>query len=144
MDVEGLLNTKGTHVATVRSDVTVETAVAQLKSEGVGALIVSDDGASIVGILSERDVVRAMATHGRELLDMKVSELMTTTVKTCTRGSAIQDVMALMTTSRIRHLPVVEDGRICGIISIGDVVKNRLEELEAETSTLRDFIVGRS
>ena len=144
MDVDALLSTKGSHVATVRPDITVEAAVGTLRDEGVGALVVSQDGATIAGILSERDVVRGLAERGRALLDMKVSDLMTATVKTCERDANIQDIMSLMTTSRFRHLPVVEDGRLCGIISIGDVVKNRLEELEAETNTLRDFIVGRS
>jgi CBS domain-containing protein len=144
MDVRALLSAKGDRVAKVRSDLTIEAVVNRLKEEGVGALVVSDDGESIVGIISERDVVRGLARHGRDLVVMKVAELMTAKVKTCSPDAKIQDVMSMMTTSRFRHLPVVEDGRLCGIISIGDVVKNRLEELEDETSTLRDFIVGRS
>ena len=144
MDVDTLLSGKGDRVATARPDSTVAEAVTQLREEGVGALVVSADGDTIAGIISERDVVRGLAEHGQALLSMKVSDLMTASVKTCERDANIQDIMSLMTQSRFRHLPVVEGGKLCGIISIGDVVKNRLEELEAETNTLRDFIVGRS
>lgn len=144
MDVNALLKGKGANVATIRPSATIEDATARLKEEGVGALVVSQDGERIEGILSERDVVRGLAGTGAPLLTMSVSELMTKPVKTCSRDDNIRDVMSQMTMSRIRHLPVVEDGKLCGIISIGDVVKNRLEELETETNVLRDFIVGRS
>ncbi len=144
MKVKTMLSTKGSKVVTARSDTTVETAVRMLKLEGIGALVVSDDGSKILGILSERDVVRALVDHGGDLLTMPVSKLMTRTVKTCTPDANIQEVMSEMTRSRIRHLPVVEGGKLRGIISIGDVVKNRLEELETETTVLRDYIVGRT
>ena len=144
MDVNALLKGKGASVATIRPSATIEDATTRLKEEGVGALVVSQDGERIDGILSERDVVRGLASHGSPLLAMNVSDLMTTPVKTCSTGDNIRDVMSQMTMSRIRHLPVVEDDKLCGIISIGDVVKNRLEELETETNVLRDFIVGRS
>ena len=144
MKVEAMLAEKGTRVATVRPDATAATVVSLLKLEGIGALVVSDDGKSIQGIISERDIVRGLAEHGAPLLDMSVSELMTSSVKTCRQDANVTDVMIEMTRSRIRHLPVVEDGELCGLISIGDVVKNRLEELETETHVLRDFIVGRS
>ena len=144
MDVNALLKGKGANVATIRPSATIEDATTRLKEEGVGALVVSQDGARIEGILSERDVVRGLASHGEALLSMNVSELMTKPVKTCSRDDNIRDVMSQMTMSRIRHLPVVEGDALCGIISIGDVVKNRLEELETETNVLRDFIVGRS
>ena len=144
MDVNALLQGKGSQVATIQPGASIEDATVRLKEEGVGALVVSHDGKQIDGILSERDIVRGLAGHGQGLMTMQVSELMTTPVKTCAVGDNIRDVMSQMTTSRIRHLPVVDDAKLCGIISIGDVVKNRLEELEAETSVLRDFIVGRS
>ena len=144
MKVEAMLAQKGTKVATTRPDATVATAIRMLKLEGIGALVVSGDGTEVSGIISERDVVRGLVTHGEDLLQMHVSELMTSTVKTCGPDANIKDVMLEMTRSRIRHLPVVEDGKLAGIISIGDVVKNRLEELETETSVLRDYIVGRS
>ncbi|MGF1609088.1 MAG: CBS domain-containing protein [Kiloniellales bacterium] len=131
-------------MATVRPDATIATVVRLLKLEGIGALVVSTDGSKVQGIISERDVVRGLAEHGAALLEMPVSSLMTRVVKTCRLDAPITDVMAEMTRSRFRHLPVVEDGQLRGIVSIGDVVKNRLEELETETHVLRDFIVGRS
>jgi CBS domain-containing protein len=144
MKVRMMLSTKGGKVVTARSDTTVETAIRMLKLEGIGALVVSDDGGKILGILSERDVVRALVEHGGDLMTMPVSKLMTRAVKTCAPDANIQEVMSEMTRSRIRHLPVVENGKLCGIISIGDVVKNRLEELETETTVLRDYIGGRT
>jgi len=144
MKVKMMLSTKGNKVVTARSDTTVETAIRMLKLEGIGALVVSDDGSKILGILSERDVVRALVDHGGHLLAMPVSKLMTRTVKTCSPDANIHELMSEMTHSRIRHLPVVEGGKLYGIISIGDVVKNRLEELEMETTVLRDYIVGRT
>ncbi len=143
MKVETMLAAKGDKVVTARPDATVATIIRMLKLEGIGALVVSADGEKILGIISERDVVRALVDHGGEVLKMRVDELMTHSVKTCTPDANIKDVMAEMTRSRVRHLPVVRDGKLCGIISIGDVVKNRLEELETETSVLRDYIVGR-
>ncbi len=143
MKVDTMLAAKGDKVVTARPDATVATIIRMLKLEGIGALVVSEDGEKILGIISERDVVRALVGHGGEVLKMRVDELMTHSVKTCTPDANIKDVMAEMTRSRVRHLPVVRDGKLCGIISIGDVVKNRLEELETETSVLRDYIVGR-
>ncbi len=143
MKVEAMLAAKGDKVVTARPDATVATVIRMLKLEGIGALVVSEDGEKILGIISERDVVRALVDHGGEVLKVRVAELMTHSVKTCTPDANIKDVMAEMTRSRVRHLPVERDGKLCGIISIGDVVKNRLEELETETSVLRDYIVGR-
>jgi CBS domain-containing protein len=142
MKVKAMLSAKESNVVTARPDATVATAINLLKEKRIGALVVSDDGAGIQGILSERDVVRALVDHGADLLNMPVSELMTRAVKTCTLDANIHDVMSEMTHSRIRHLPVLDDGKLCGVISIGDVVKNRLEELEAETTILREYIGG--
>ncbi len=144
MMVRDLLTTKGDKVATTSSDATIETVLHRLKLEGVGALVVSDDGRSAAGIISERDIVRGLPEHGAALLQMKVSELMTTDVKTCAPEAGVEEIMGEMTRSRIRHLPVMSEGRLVGIVSIGDVVKNRLEELETETHVLRDYIVGRA
>ena len=144
MKVRDMLGQKGDKVATVQPDATIDTALHKLKLEGVGALVVSKDDQTVTGIISERDIVRALPDHGAALLTMKVSELMTQSVKTCTPDDKIQDIMSEMTRSRFRHIPVVSDGKLCGIVSIGDVVKNRLEELETETHVLRDYIVGRS
>ncbi len=142
MKVKAMLSTKESKVVTARPDTTVATAITLLKQERIGALVVSDDGDHVQGILSERDVVRALVDHGGDLLNKPVSDLMTRAVKTCTLDANIQDVMSEMTHSRIRHLPVLDDGKLCGMISIGDVVKNRLDELEAETTVLREYISG--
>ncbi|MDH3594592.1 MAG: CBS domain-containing protein [Rhodospirillales bacterium] len=144
MKVLDMLSKKGNEVATIRPDATINTAVRRLKLEGIGALVVSADDSGIDGIISERDIVRGLPEHGADLLSMKVSELMTSSVKTCSPDDKIQDIMSEMTRRRFRHMPVISDGKLCGIISIGDVVKNRLEELQTETHVLRDYIVGRS
>jgi CBS domain-containing protein len=145
MKVQALLNAKsgGAEVATIRSDITINAAIVVLREKGIGALVVCDDGRKIAGIFSERDVVRGLAEQGAALLDKPVATLMTSNVKTVDPDAKIDDVMSEMTRSRIRHLPVIKDGLLCGLVSIGDVVKHRLEELESETSVLRDFIVGR-
>ena len=144
MKVRTMLTQKGDRVLTIRTDATIAAAIEILTTEKIGALVASDDGSAVQGILSERDVVRGLKQHGAALLSMQVAEFMTTPVKTCELADDIQDIMAQMTRSRIRHLPVVEDGKLCGMISIGDVVKNRLEELEAEASALRDYVSGRA
>ena len=144
MKVHAMLSAKGHEVATTRPETVISTVIRKLKLEGVGALVVSEDGDHVVGIISERDVVRGLAEHGAELLDMRVADLMTKNVKTCSPEDDLKHVMTEMTRSRIRHLPVTEDGRMCGIVSIGDVVKTRLDELETETNVLRDYIVGRT
>ncbi|MDH3474312.1 MAG: CBS domain-containing protein [Rhodospirillales bacterium] len=144
MKVRDMLAAKGDKVVTVKPEATIETVLHRLKLEGVGALVVSADDETLSGIISERDIVRGLPDHGAALLGMKVSEIMTREVKTCAPDVTVQDIMAEMTRSRFRHMPVVADGKLCGIISIGDVVKNRLEELETETHVLRDYIVGRA
>jgi CBS domain-containing protein len=144
MKVRNIIGDKGREVATIRSESTISTAANLLKLKGIGALVVSEDGSQVAGIISERDIVRGLVDHGHELLEMRVTELMTRTVKTCALDADVTEVMGEMTRSRVRHLPVLEKGALVGIISIGDVVKNRLGELETETNVLRDFIVGRS
>ena len=142
MNVEAILRAKGRSVATIEPGVTVAQAVRELKTRGIGAIVVSDDGRSVAGILSERDVVHALAEHGAALLAMRVDALMTKRVTTCTPEDSVGDLMALMTQRRFRHLPVVKDGALIGIVSIGDLVKNRIEEVEFEADSLRSFIVG--
>ena len=144
MKVQAMLAEKGDAVLTVRTDVVIAAAIETLTTEKIGALVVSDDGAAVLGILSERDIVRGLREHGTALLKMKVAELMTSPVKTCGLSDDIEGIMAQMTRSRIRHVPVVQDAALCGMISIGDVVKNRLEELEAEASALREYVAGRT
>ena len=144
MKVQDLLSTKGPDVATIEPDATIPEAVERLKQKRIGAMVVSRSGSDLAGIISERDVVRGLASHGDNLMTMRVSDFMTSDVKTCSPTDQITEVMAIMTNSRIRHLPVTVDGKLSGIVSIGDVVKHRLEELEAETTVLRDYIVGRA
>ena len=144
MKVRNIIGDKGREVATIRSESTISTAANLLKLKGIGALVVSEDGSQVAGIISERDIVRGLVDHGHDLLDMRVSELMTRTVKTCALDADVTEIMGEMTRSRVRHLPVLEKGALVGIVSIGDAVKIRLDELETETNVLRDYIVGRS
>ncbi len=142
MKVSDLLGSKGNAVATIRPEAKISTVVRRLKLEGIGAMVVSEDSVQVVGIISERDIVRGLVEDGAELLEKRVLDLMTSPVKTCTLDANIKEIMAVMTRSRIRHLPVVEDSRLVGIISIGDVVKNRLEEVELEADVLRDAYIA--
>ncbi len=144
MNVESILKAKGHSVETIRPDALVELATHRLASKGIGALVVSADGQRLEGVLSERDVVRGLVKHGPRLLEMPVSTVMTKGAPVCSPDSSIRDAMAEMTRTRHRHLPVVQDGVLRGLLSIGDVVKHRLEEMELEASVLRDaYIVGR-
>ena len=142
MNVETILRDKGRWVATIRPEATIAEAVKQLSVQNVGALVVSDDGDGIDGILSERDIVQALAEHGAELLNESVAAAMTRRVATCDPEDSVGDLMAEMTRRRIRHFPVVRDGRLVGIVSIGDLVKSRLDEIEYEARSLRSFIIG--
>ena len=142
MNVETILGTKGRAVATIRPEDTVGAAVEALVSRNIGALVASEDGEHVDGIISERDIVHALARHGAALLAQTVAEVMTRSVVTCDPTESVAELMAEMTNRRIRHLPVVRDGRLCGIVSIGDVVKNRLDEIEYEARSLRSFIAG--
>jgi len=142
MNVESILRGKGDRVAIVAPSATVAVAVATLKREGIGALVVSRDGNTVDGILSERDIVHGLADSGPALLEKRVDQLMTRRVFTCTPRDSVADLMGEMTRRRFRHMPVLRDGALAGIISIGDVVKARLDEMEYETSSLRSFIQG--
>jgi CBS domain-containing protein len=142
MNVETILRNKGSWVATISPDATIEEAVATLNRERIGALVVSKDGETVGGVLSERDIVIALAKEGGGLLARTVAEVMTSNVITCDPRDSVGELMAEMTNRRIRHLPVVKDGRLRGIVSIGDLVKNRLDEVEFEASSLRTFIAG--
>ena len=138
MKIADVLKGKGSSVVTTRPDSTIDTVIRRMRLERIGAVIISPDGKSIIGILSERDIVRALAEHGAALLAYKAQDLMTREVVTCSREDTLQSVMVKMTQRRIRHLPVVEQGRLAGIVSIGDAVKSRLEEVELEANVLRD------
>lgn len=140
MKISDVIHAKPTQdVVTISPDATVRELVALLHEHNVGALVVSDDGATVSGIVSERDVVRRL--HADEaVLDAAVRDIMTADVRTCAAGDALTDLMQTMTAHRIRHVPVVADGRLTGIISIGDVVKNRIGELEFERDQLDSYV----
>jgi CBS domain-containing protein len=140
--IEHILHRKGREVATVASDATVADAVALLHEWNVGALVVVAEGTPVAGILSERDVVRALAGAGDApaLLGWPVANLMTTEVTTCGLRSTVDELAKLMTDRRIRHVPVVDGDAVVGVVSIGDVVKSRLDELQEETDTLHDYL----
>ena len=142
MKVESVLKSKGRGVETIRPDETVEVAVHKLDSLGIGALVVSPDGERVTGIFSDRDVVTGLKKHGGKLLEMQVQDAQAHRVHSCGPSDSLGSVMEKMTRTRHRHLPVVDDGKLCGIISIGDVVKNRLEEMELETNVLRDSYIA--
>lgn len=143
MRVANLLTTKGRDVATIDQNRSVADAVAILKERRIGALIVTGKGTPLAGILSERDVVRALAESGAAALDATVANLMSHEVTTCEESTSITDLMGLMTAKRIRHVPVVHDGDVVGMVSIGDVVKARFDELEGEKRDLLDYVSAR-
>jgi CBS domain-containing protein len=138
MKVETILQGKGSRVVTVAPQASVRVAIGRMMLEHIGAVVVSRDDRTALGILSERDIVRGLTAHGAAVLDMTAEDLMAPGMTTCTLRDSVQEVMAKMTNTRMRHLVVVENGRLCGIVSIGDVVKNRLQEVELEANVLRD------
>jgi CBS domain-containing protein len=142
MYVADILKAKGTKVITIGSDASIEMVAQRLKMERVGALVVSETGATAEGIISERDVAHGLAEHGAEVLRRKAADLMTRDVVTCSPSDIIAHVAKLMTDRRIRHMPVTQGKKLVGIISIGDVVKFRLDELQLEANVMRDYIGG--
>ena len=140
MTVKTILSRKGTEVLTIEPTATLATAVKMLAQRRIGALVVTGPGHRIVGIISERDIVRVLDAHGTTVLDRPVAEVMTRKVVTCSLSETIAEIMERMTAGKFRHVPVVEQGRLVGIVSIGDVVKARLEDLEREQDALRDYI----
>ncbi len=143
MTVARILRQKGSDgVETIGPAATVSEAAAILSGRRIGALIVSDDGRKVAGIISERDVVRWLGREGASCLNRPVADVMTAKVVTCAPSDRVADIMERMTSGRFRHLPVMEDGRLAGVISIGDVVKYRMSELEHETEALADMIKG--
>jgi CBS domain-containing protein len=140
MTVAAILATKGTAVITAAPDATLAEAVSVLADKRIGAVVVCDAKGKLRGILSERDVVRAMARDGAAALERPISSYMTTEVQTTDQTEAVPSLMERMTTSRFRHIPVLENGTLAGIVSIGDVVKHRVAEVEAEAHALREYI----
>lgn len=139
MRIADLLRTKGSEVASVPPKVSVSGLLEDLNRHNVGAMVVLD-GDRLIGIVSERDVVRRLNERGAELLTAPVSEIMTTKVVTCGPNEMVDSLAAIMTERRIRHMPVVEDGKLIGIVSIGDVVKSRIEQLESDREQLESYI----
>jgi CBS domain-containing protein len=140
MTVNDILLYKGNEVITIEPAATVAAAVRMLAERRIGALLVTGADQHIVGIISERDIVRALDGTGPAILSAPVSEVMTRKVTTCERHETIADIMERVTKGRFRHVPVVENGRLAGLVSIGDVVKARLSELEHEQNALREYI----
>ena len=140
MFIESLVRAKGTFVATIEPERTVAELLVDLGRHNVGALVVSADGEHIEGVVSERDVARHLAREGALVLERPVSVIMTRDVRTCSLHDRLEDLMLTMTRERIRHVPVVDGGRLVGIVSIGDVVKSRLDELQGERDDLIHYI----
>lgn len=143
MRIADILEAKGERVVTVRPELGIEHLVKRLKAERIGAVVVSETGTTVDGIISERDIAYALADQGAGVLDRTVAELMTHGVVTCTPDDTLAHIAKVMTQRRIRHLPVVEGRNLVGIVSIGDVVKHRLAELELEANVLRDYATVR-
>ena len=142
MHISDILNAKGTEVIATGPAETVAAAARLLNYQRIGAVLVRDAKDNVVGVISERDIIRGIAVNGARALDMEVRELMTREVVSCKPTDTISEVMRVMTTRRFRHLPVMEDGALKGMISIGDVVKHRLDESELETRVLRDYVIA--
>ncbi|MQY22108.1 CBS domain-containing protein [Nocardia macrotermitis] len=142
MRISEVLRKKGSEVVTIGPEVTVRELLAVLAEHNVGAVVVSGDGLSLDGIVSERDVVRQLHRMGAELLGRPVADIMTMIVHTCSPEDRVESLRSTMTEHRIRHLPVVAHGRMVGIVSIGDVVKNAISELETEREHLEQYLQG--
>jgi CBS domain-containing protein len=142
MYVKDILQHKGNDVFTVTPEATVKELAKSLAVHGIGAAVVVDGESGVVGVVSERDVIHGIAEHGDGCMGKPVRDLMTTEVITCDSETQIQDVMSLMTERRFRHVPVVEDGALIGLVSIGDVVRDRIAEAEREAAQLRQYITA--
>lgn len=140
MYVRDILKNKGSDVVSVTAGDPISAALSLMTDKQIGAVLVTGEGGAIAGIISERDIVRAMKRHGETIFAKNVGDLMTTEVVTCSSKDSIAAIMGMMTSQRFRHVPVVDDGELVGVISIGDVVKSRIEEAEAEAEALRKYI----
>jgi CBS domain-containing protein len=143
MNVRVILSRKGADVVTIQRQTTVTEALQVLADHNIGALVVcNDERTDVAGILSERDIVRRLSRSGTETMQLTVEDVMTADVLTCDPEATADEVMQVMTTHRARHLPVMEDGRLAGIVSIGDVVKSRIDDLETQTQSMQEYISG--
>jgi CBS domain-containing protein len=140
MKIEDIVSKKGSEVVTISASASIADLVALLAERNIGGVVVSADGRTIDGIITERDVVRRLATEGAPVLQRTVGELMTTQVLTCQPGDTLEETAHTMTYSRIRHLPVAKDGELAGIVSIGDVVKYRIDQLTDERNHLLEYL----
>lgn len=140
MTVSKILKAKGHDVVTITADERVAKALTLLVGKRIGAVLVLEPDGRIAGILSERDIVKGLHAFGKDVLERTVGELMTQPVMTCGSGDPVAAIMGMMTTQRFRHVPVVDEGKLIGLVSIGDVVKSRIEEAEAEVDALRLYI----
>ena len=140
MKVEAVLKEKGRDVVTIGPEATVAQAVDLIHTRRIGAAVVTDSGGTVLGIFSERDVIRGIAESGRDVMDHQVRDLMTSDIHSCTPMDSVNDVMAMMTRRRIRHIPVINGGELHGLISIGDAVKARIAETEHEAEALKEYI----
>jgi CBS domain-containing protein len=140
MTVKAILDAKGNDVVTIEATATIAAAAKMLAERRIGALLILGAQRRVMGIISERDIVRVLAERGGGVLEESVGTVMTRKVVTCTRSDTVGEIMERMTAGKFRHVPVIEDGRLVGIISIGDVVKHRLHEMEKESAALREYI----
>ncbi len=146
MTVKAILSRKGNSVITIEPTVPLSDAVKILEEHRIGAVVITGPDQQIVGILSERDIVRTLARNARDagacrLCDEPVAQVMTRKVETCTPSDTVHEIMQRMTTGKFRHLPVIEHGRLAGIVSIGDVVNQRLREMESESNAMHEYIL---
>lgn len=140
MLVQDVLTGKGSDVACISPTATIAELATFLADHSIGAAVVTDGSDVLAGIVSERDVARSLSTHGAALLDMSVAEIMTKNVKTCAPADDIRRTAEIMTEGRFRHLPVLDDGALVGIVSIGDIVKKRIDQLETEADQLMQYV----
>lgn len=140
MNVASILKAKGKSVATARPDDTIEAISQKLSSRRIGAVVIVGDSGQVVGIISERDIIRAIADKGSAALPMTAGDVMTTGVMSCSESSTLEQMMTVMTQGRFRHVPVIEEGALVGIVSIGDIVKHHIAEVEMEVTAMRDYL----
>lgn len=140
MNVAAILKSKGRAVATAKPEVTLLEISQKLAQKKIGAIIIVGEAGKLSGIISERDVIRAISEHGAEALKLPVSKVMTKTVIRCMESSVLDELMEIMTKGRFRHLPVVEDDKLVGIVSIGDIVKHHIAEVEMEVTAMRGYL----
>jgi CBS domain-containing protein len=141
MNVQSILEAKGHDVVTTRPETSIADVCRLLQRRRIGAVPVVDDAGTILGILSERDMVAGLSEHGVAVVGLTAAQLMTRQVRHCHPDDSIGEIMAVMTNRRVRHLPVIDEGRLCGLISIGDVVKARLDETALEVDSLRQYVM---